>query len=504
MDTNIIERLRAYANGECSPREAEEIRIFLAENPQKIIELINYMRNNAMNKLGIDSASDPFRQVVADAIKMSSKKIANASLHASIMQFFSEKNFDENVPTAKIPRNDSENNKKPTDMKTIDFTSQEFQAINASAAKMMDSIDPNKSTLSNMVAQLLIQFPSLSVDAATAACRKLTTGVCNFSEVYKMLQDQDASVDTMVDTVYNKCIAAIADKTAQEQAAILTNFIAYAKYVDAANLGLALSDESATKTFEQLLAENQCVNGEITDEVLDQLKAQLKDAIKSSSIVLTQEESLRALISAAEGGASLTEELAKKNLSDVDFKAYAALAAYVACLKGEVSGCDENVEPEVLGASVAAGVERMKVMADAKAGRISWEKALKYLKWIGGALLYGLFAWVTYNLLLLLFGGTAIITLALLGTSFAACAAGFILGAYVAFKGTNWFVDSVAKPIIDGAGEAYDKVINALTSGAVLDYIKKSYNATVAFFKSVWGYITGAFHAGTTTVASPI
>lgn len=494
-DSYLVERLRAYANKECSVKEAKEIREYLVSNPQRIIEVIYYMRKKAMTELKIDSQADPFKSVIAEALEQAEGKIANIRLHNGIKSLFSkksEKNYSTFVPETEFIRNVSESkSKQQQDMKTVDFTAQEFKAVNETAARIMEGINPEKSTLGNMIAQLLIQVPSMSVEEATVACRKLIEGVTDFNEVLEILKNNNASEEAMVETIYERCITAIADKTAQEQAAALINFITFAQYVNAANLGMTLEGENAN-TFEQLLGENKSVEGEITPEMLEQLKAQFKEAIATSTIVLTEEKYLRELISAASESESLTEELAKKQVSDIDFKSYAALAAYIACLKGEVEGCGENVQPEVLGASVAAGIEREKVMEDAKTGRISWDKAIKYLKWIGGALLYGLFAWVAFKLTMLMFSATAVITFLLLDSSFIALVAGVILGGFVAYKACSWFAQSVVMPIVNGAGEIYDRVINTLRSGAIIDKVKKAYHTFIDFIKKSWTTITHA------------
>ncbi len=500
-DLYLVEKLQAYANGECSVKEAEEIREYLAKNPQKIIEVIYYMRKKAMTELEIDQQEDPFKAIVAEALQQAEGKIANIRLRDGIKSLLSEKNYSAFVPESKSVRIVSERKlKQPQDMNTIDFTAQEFKAVNEVAAKMMENINPEKSTLGNMIAQLLTQVPSMSVEEATEVCRKLVKGVTDFNEVLEMLKTNDTSEEVMVQDIYDRCMTAIADKTAQEQAAILINFLTFVQYVNAANLSMTLDGEEA-KTFEELLAENKSVEGDITPEILDQLKAQFKDSIANSTIILTKEEELRQLISAAGESESLTEELAKRQLSEIDFKSYAALVAYIACLKGEVKGGNDNIQPEVVGASVAAGIEREKVIKEAKRGRISWEKAVKYLKWIGAALLYGLFAWVTFKLTVLMFTATAVITTLLLDSTFIGVAAGLILGGFIAYKGSLWFVNNVVSPIATGAGEIYDRIVNTLKSGIIVKKVKETYHKFINFIKTNWARITSAPIMNTNSIA---
>lgn len=496
--------LSAYIRNECTQSESIQIKEYLVSHPEQIIGLIIEMRTSIMDELNLDANTDPFKQLIGDVVKLTqtSSRIASYRLQSAIEDLLDEKKFSENVPELRNDRIVSENKQNSSNsMETIKFNSSEFKAVNASAARMMDNINPEKSTLGNMVAQLLIQMPEMTPEDATNACRQLIEGVTSFNRTLDDIKAKDASTEETNESVYTQCVTMLAGKTEKEQAAILINFISFVKYIDAANIGGAVMGEE-TKTMEQLLSENKSIEGEITPEILDRLKDQLKEAIANSTIVLTQEAELRELISCADGDSTLMEELAKKHMDAVDFKSYAALAAYIACLKGEIEGCDSNVQPELLGASVAAGVERERVMEEAKKGIISWEKAIKYLKWIGGALLVGLFAWVTFKLTMLLFSGTALLTIAILGTSFAGVAAGLILGGFVGFKGSSWFVDGVVKPIINGAGEVYDQIINTLKSGVILETVKKTYASVVNFFKKIWGAITSPIITGSqTTIA---
>ncbi|MBR5335383.1 MAG: hypothetical protein IKV23_03830 [Bacteroidaceae bacterium] len=493
METTVTkELLRKYAQGECSAGEVAGVQEHLSKNPQRIIELLGYMREDAMAALGINESFDPFKPLVAATLNSLDAHTANVRLHSVVSDMFSgEKKYSENVPNCGTDHIVGENNiKKPTIMKSINFSSEEFVKVNESALRMMENISHDKSTLGNMVAQLLIQVPSLSVDEATDTCRKLVAGVTRFGEVYDELREQSATEEMTTEIVYDRCVASIADKIPNEQAAALINFISFVKFVDASNLGRTICGD-ASNSFEHLLSEQNCIDGDITPEILDELKAKLKDAIENSTIAITNEESLRAIVGAATDSASLTEQLAEKHLSDFDFKCYAALVAYIACVKGEIEGCDKNVQPEILGASVAAGVEREKVMEGVKSGEISQSKAVLYLKWIGGALLYGLFAWVAYHLVLTLFSLTALVTIAMLGDSFAAVSAGMLLGGFTAFKGVKWFFDSVATPIVEGAGEILDGIVDSFRGNKVVEAVKNSFKSFVEMIKNFWSRLTG-------------
>lgn len=483
--------LGAYTRNECTEAESLQIREYLVNHPEQIIGLIVEIRSEMMSQLKLDSNTDPFRPLIGDAMKLieTDTITANYRLQLAIESFVDEKKQDLNVPKQQNAHNVNENKQNAFNMNTVKFNSSEFRAVNASASRMMENIDSEKSTLGNMVVQLLIQMPEMNPADATAVCRRLVDGVVNFNAALDNLKEENASAEETTENVYAQCIDTLFGKTEKEQASILINFISFIKYVDVVNVSGTILGEDA-KTLEQLLSENKSVEGEITPEILDDLKEQLKQAIAKSTIILTQEADLRELISCANGDSTLVEELAKKQLDIVDFKSYAALAAYIACLKGEIEGCDADVQPEVLGASVAAGVERERVMEEAKKGLLSWDKAAKYLKWIGGALLVALFTWVTFELAMLLFSSTALLTVSLLGTSFAAVTVGLLLGGFIGFKGSSWFVDSIAQPIVNGAGEVYDQVIDTLRSGVVIETVKKAYISFVSFFKEIWNAIT--------------
>lgn len=490
---NVSEDLLwAYVNHQCSAEEASHIQDYLVENPHKIIKLLEMMRLRLMEGLKLDNNNDPFKDMIGKAVSLINTPIANVRLNNVVEEIFSEKNYSENVPDTENLRIVDENKSKNTiNMDKVNFNSKEFNSINVSARNMMDNINPEKSTLGNMVSFLLKERPEMSAEEATKTCRGLIEGVTNFNDMFNHLKTEDASEEETVEKIYEKCIETIEEKELAQQATILINFISFVKYADSQNFRNTLEGENA-KELEEILAEHNVFEGEPTPEMIEELKKQLKDSIGSNSLVLTGEESLKELISATEGESSLIKQLAEKKISDTDFKAYASLAAYIACLKGEVEGCDENVSPELLGTSVAAGIERETIIEEAKAGRISVSKAVKWIKWIGGALLWGLFFWVTFKLTMLLISGTVLASVLLLGNSFLGITAGLIIGGFVGWKGANWFADKVVKPIVNGSGEIYDKIIAAFSGGNIIDCIKKGFTSFVDFLKRTLGGLKGS------------
>lgn len=479
---DIDDKIERYARGECRGNEAVEVREYLVAHPHMIITLLSRMRRNAMDALGIAgepvTPSGTFANIVADP---------SAGLR-SIYEFLGKmlkgvKKNDADVTNEEVERRAGERTKNTNNMNTTNLTPEQLQAAGQAAAEMLNTIDSSRSTLSNMVTKLLAARPQLSAEGATAVCRSLIAGITNFDSTYSSLCKANADDNASVDTIYDKCLAAVADLSPEQQAMTILSFIALAKSIDAQNIRAALTGEEA-KSFGQILDNGTQMPAEINDDTLAQLKDQLRQTLADSSICLlgiNDEEQFLAAALATDD--TLAKTLEEHHLADADFKAYAALAAYLATT---TDNPDVEVEPEALGAAVAAGIEREKVMAGAAKGLISWENAAKLLKWIGTALLFALFAWIAINLGLLILTGVTVITVALIGNSFFTLLAGLAAGFYLACRGTQWFSEKVMDPAIEAARNAYDKVVDFFRNAHLIERAKEAYRRFSAWLAETW------------------
>lgn len=363
----------------------------------------------------------------------------------------------------------------------FNFTAEEMNIITSLTQELVQNTDATKSTKDNLVAMLQERVPSCTEGTAANIVAELLKGATDFTDRFEELcKGQDTE-----NNLYERCLEMIKDRTPQEQAACILNFVALLKTLDTTVLGSLLEDANADvlARFETFKSLNPQVAEDISDEQLAELRECLRDAIGNSSICIAGDEQMKELLHTLDTDPELAKTLVEKGLHDLDYKAYAALAAYIAYRKGQLPSMPDELNAELLGASVAAGVERSKIITGAQKGWISWDKAFSLLKLLGGALLMVLFAWVGAHIFLFGVGLTCALIASLVGSATIGIVAGILIGGYSMYKALDWLYEEVAEPIMKGLGEAYDKVIDFFSQN---DFIRRVRESLQRF----WDYVT--------------
>lgn len=363
----------------------------------------------------------------------------------------------------------------------FNFTAEEMNIITSLTQELVQNTDATKSTKDNLVAMLQERVPSCTEGTAANIVAELLKGATDFTDRFEELcKGQDTE-----NNLYERCLEMIKDRTPQEQAACILNFVALLKTLDTTVLGSLLEDANADvlARFETFKSLNPQVAEDISDEQLAELRECLRDAIDNSSICIAGDEQMKELLHTLDTDPELAKTLVEKGLQDLDYKAYAALAAYIAYRKGQLPSMPDELNAELLGASVAAGVERSKIITGAQKGWISWDKAFSLLKLLGGALLMVLFAWVGVHIFLFGVGLTCALIASLVGSATIGIVAGILIGGYSMYKALDWLYEEVAEPIMKGLGEAYDKVIDFFSQN---DFIRRVRESLQRF----WDYVT--------------
>lgn len=363
----------------------------------------------------------------------------------------------------------------------FNFTAEEMNIITSLTQELVQNTDATKSTKDNLVAMLQERVPSCTEGTAANIVAELLKGATDFTDRFEELcKGQDTE-----NNLYERCLEMIKDRTPQEQAACILNFVALLKTLDTTVLGSLLEDANADvlARFETFKSLNPQVAEDISDEQLAELRECLRDAIDNSSICIAGDEQMKELLHTLDTDPELAKTLVEKGLQDLDYKAYAALAAYIAYRKGQLPSMPDELNAELLGASVAAGVERSKIITGAQKGWISWDKAFSLLKLLGGALLMVLFAWVGAHIFLFGVGLTCVLIASLVGSATIGIVAGILIGGYSMYKALDWLYEEVAEPIMKGLGEAYDKVIDFFSQN---DFIRRVRESLQRF----WDYVT--------------
>lgn len=363
----------------------------------------------------------------------------------------------------------------------FNFTAEEMNIITSLTQELVQNTDATKSTKDNLVAMLQERVPSCTEGTAANIVAELLKGATDFTDRFEELcKGQDTE-----NNLYERCLEMIKDRTPQEQAACILNFVALLKTLDTTVLGSLLEDANADvlARFETFKSLNPQVAEDISDEQLAELRECLRDAIDNSSICIAGDEQMKELLHTLDTDPELAKTLVEKGLQDLDYKAYATLAAYIAYRKGQLPSMPDELNAELLGASVAAGVERSKIITGAQKGWISWDKAFSLLKLLGGALLMVLFAWVGAHIFLFGVGLTCALIASLVGSATIGIVAGILIGGYSMYKALDWLYEEVAEPIMKGLGEAYDKVIDFFSQN---DFIRRVRESLQRF----WDYVT--------------
>ena len=363
----------------------------------------------------------------------------------------------------------------------FNFTAEEMNIITSLTQELVQNTDATKSTKDNLVAMLQERVPSCTEGTAANIVAELLKGATDFTDRFEELcKGQDTE-----NNLYERCLEMIKDRTPQEQAACILNFVALLKTLDTTVLCSLLEDANADvlARFETFKSLNPQVAEDISDEQLAELRECLRDAIDNSSICIAGDEQMKELLHTLDTDPELAKTLVEKGLQDLDYKAYAALAAYIAYRKGQLPSMPDELNAELLGASVAAGVERSKIITGAQKGWISWDKAFSLLKLLGGALLMVLFAWVGAHIFLFGVGLTCALIASLVGSATIGIVAGILIGGYSMYKALDWLYEEVAEPIMKGLGEAYDKVIDFFSQN---DFIRRVRESLQRF----WDYVT--------------
>ena len=219
-------------------------------------------------------------------------------------------------------------------------------------------------------------------------------------------------------------------------------------------------DEEKASQIEnfQTVKGRYAVSGEVTEEMLDGVIEKIANALKDNTFCLTTTEMMASLFEKIQEGSSL-EECLSGSEEDFRMKLANAMMTYIAYQKGLIASlAGQEIAPEAIAVGAAAGVEQARVMEDFRLGRISWDRALEILKFIGGVAL-----WCT---LAFLFTSAAVVITLLsfaamtnfLGGSILAMVISGAVSMCLAFELAELTAETVLS-IIEWGGSAFDQVI---------------------------------------------
>lgn len=334
------------------------------------------------------------------------------------------------------------------------LTDVEANVVSRIYENVLSSLLTDKSVRDNMVSYLRNRNETWALEISENAVDKLIKGVAGFRTNYAELKNDETTFAELLNE-------SMKDLTLTQKYDCMLNFLATVKALDISVVSemLGNADADIISKFEELKQQTLSASeGEITEEMLEELTCQIQDAISDSTVCVANVENLKSLINELPSNGEAGKSFVVRNMEELDDDCYTALATYVAFMEGNIETIPADTDPELIAVGVAAGKEHARVIEQARCGIISWEFAAKCLKYIGMALLIGFFAWITFKVFCGVLMLSSFAIAAFLGGSFLAALTGLVVGAYLTYLATSWLVDKEIN-WVDGYSEVYDKVM---------------------------------------------
>lgn len=283
-----------------------------------------------------------------------------------------------------------------------------------------DSYDAQSTLEGNLVKFYLEQRPGAFEEDAYTVVKGLKSGIDSFnSNLQKALEENEFDYALELQRLS-------ADSPLREKYELYINFLAALQTLCVNNF--SAEQLSQLEDF-QTIHERLSVTEDVSEDMLADVERQIAQLLKNNTLCLGSIEALKDLMNELPNGAEAIERIITNSEQDVREKLIASMAVYIAYQNGELSMLQgQELSPEAIAISTAAGIEEMRVMNDLNAGHTTVDKAIKILKVIGGIALFTLLAYVAYNCIMAIgalsmlmfmvaFGSTTIATVGAIAAS---------------------------------------------------------------------------------------
>ena len=352
-------------------------------------------------------------------------------------------------------------------MMNINFSKEEVLKVQEIFAAYKEFESVELSMEENLVNFYLNQRPGVHPDEAKDVIKSVINGVKTFNENLNKALKEDG-VDYVTE------LQKIGEGLANEQKyELYINFLASLQTLNVQNFDM--KHIAQIENFDTLKSGLK-VEGEVSDEMLNELIGKIAGSLNENTLCMTSVETLKVLLSSLPTGSVTIEEVLRGSEKDMKNKLVTSLATYIAYQNGDIESLDSqkarlltndgggsealnSVTPEVVAVAVACGHEQMQVMENVRSGKTAIDTAIKVLKIIGGVALWTMLALATAQIAahisLFAFGafvsllGTGTIALVIASVAAVACCLSVC-------EATTDIIDE----IMDWAGDAFDWVVN--------------------------------------------
>lgn len=352
------------------------------------------------------------------------------------------------------------------------ITKSEMTYLEGVFSALSDCMNSTISVKDNMINFYLKRFPDTTKNDAEKIVDKIINGIATFTKNYEEFQ---ATEDEFI---AQKLEEATKNLTMEQKYECLANLLIAIKSVDCELLVDMLGEEdiNVLQKFNEL--KNGSLNitpGTVTQEMLDELLKLTKEAIDNSAISITGNKEIADLIKELPENPEAIEQFAYSHWSEMEYKNYVTLAAYIAYQEGGTPSIQAGVDPEMFAAGIAAGLERDKLIRKASLGQITWEYARKALKFIGGALLIGFLAWTAFQIVTGIIAFSAMVFVSAFNGALLAMIAGMVVGGIIAYHLMDTIL-KVGEKVVVVAGKGFDLTMDMIAKAylSVSEVIKKT------------------------------
>lgn len=331
------------------------------------------------------------------------------------------------------------------------LSKEEILKVQELAEKLNESYNAELSLEENLVKFYLKERPGTFPEDAYTIVNGLKSGIVSFNtNLKKALENGEFDYATALKEIASKM--PINDKYE-----LYVNFLAALQALCVSNLS---TDQAAQLDNFQTIRERLIVKDEVTEDMLRDVEHKIGQLLKNNNLCLGSVEDLKELIDELPNGPEAVESIVTNSEQDMREKMIASMATYIAYQNEEIDSLKgQELSPEAIAISVAAGVEEMHVLNDLNSGRTTVDKAIKVLKIIGGVALFSLLAYVALNWI------SAISTLAwvMFMMSFGTTAIATI-GAFIAYLFVVWSLThsavNIGEKIMNWSSRIFDVVVN--------------------------------------------
>lgn len=331
------------------------------------------------------------------------------------------------------------------------LSKEEILKVQELAAKFNESYNSELSLEENLVKFYLTERPGAFPEDAYTIVNGLKSGIVSFNaNLKKALENGEFDYATELKELTS-------EMPINGKYELYINFLAALQTLSVGNL--STEQASQLENF-QTIRERLIVKDEVTEEMLRDVEDKIGQLLKNNNFCLGSLESLKELIDELPNGSEAVESVVINSEQDMREKMITSMATYIAYQNEELESLKgQELSPEVIAISVAAGVEEMHVMDDLNSGRTTIDKAIKVLKIIGGIALFSLLAYVAFNCITAIGTLSMVMFMVAFGSTTIATVGALLASIFVVWSLTNSAFDAEEK-IMNWSSRIFDVVVN--------------------------------------------